>query len=313
MSISILQKIIDYRYTIFDKTINYNMNRTDGLVRRAKFKDTSSEGLNALNDNQDLEEGNKDESEKIDDYDSKETRLTLMEEVLLLGLKDKEGYTSFWNDCISSGLRGCILIELGIRGRIALESTSTRRRGLCSRKLVLKSETPTGDVLLDEALKHIKETEPPETVQSWIEYLSGETWNPLKLKYQLKNVRERLAKNLVEKGVLTTEKQNFLLFDMTTHPLNDNVIKCRLVKKIQEAVLNKWVNDPQRMEKRMLALIFLAHASDVLENAFASLNDDDYEIAMKRVRELLDLDFEAEAAKPNSVEVLWTVFMAFTK
>jgi hypothetical protein len=39
----------------------------------------------------------------------------------------------------------------------------------------------------------------------------------------LKNVRERLAKNLVEKGVLTTEKQNFLLFDMTTHPITDNV------------------------------------------------------------------------------------------
>lgn len=41
------------------------------------------------------------------------------------------------------------------------------------RKLILKSDQPTGDVLLDEALKHIKETDPPETVQSWIEYLSG--------------------------------------------------------------------------------------------------------------------------------------------
>lgn len=60
----------------------------------------------------------------------------------------------------------------------------------------------------------------------------GETWNPLKLRYQLKNVRERLAKNLVEKGVLSTEKQNFLLFDMTTHPLNDNSIKSKLVKKV---------------------------------------------------------------------------------
>ena len=27
--------------------------------------------------------------------------------------------------------------------------------------------------MLDEALKHIKETDPPETVQSWIELLSG--------------------------------------------------------------------------------------------------------------------------------------------
>lgn len=129
-------------------------------------------------------------------------------------------------------MRGCILIELGLRGRIELERAGMRRKGLTSRKLILKNDTPTGDVLLDEALKHIKETEPPETVQSWIEYLSGETWNPLKLRYQLKNVRERLAKNLVEKGVLTTEKQNFLLFDMTTHPLNDNVVKCRLVKKV---------------------------------------------------------------------------------
>lgn len=29
-------------------------------------------------------------------------------------------------------------------------------------------------MLLDEALKHIKDTQPPETVQSWIELLSGE-------------------------------------------------------------------------------------------------------------------------------------------
>ena len=40
------------------------------------------------------------EEEEEEERDSKETRLTLMEEVLLLGLKDKEGYTSFWNDCI---------------------------------------------------------------------------------------------------------------------------------------------------------------------------------------------------------------------
>lgn len=64
-------------------------------------------------------------------------------------------------------------------------------------------------------------------------FFLGETWNPLKLRFQLKNVRERLAKNLVEKGVLTTEKQNFLLFDMTTHPVTDNTAKSRLVKKVK--------------------------------------------------------------------------------
>lgn len=66
------------------------------------------------------------------------------------------------------------------------------------------------------------------------------------------------------------------------------------------------------MDKRMLSLIFLAHASDVLENAFAPLNDEDYELAMRRVRELLDLDYET-AAKASTQEIMWAVFMAFTK
>ena len=92
----------------------------------------------------------------VKDRDSKETRLTLMKEVLLMGLKDKEGYTSFWNDCISSGLRGCILIELALRGRVELERAGMRRKGLLSRKIVIKNSDPCGDVLLDEALKHIK-------------------------------------------------------------------------------------------------------------------------------------------------------------
>nr|CAD7448808.1 unnamed protein product [Timema bartmani]CAD7453558.1 unnamed protein product [Timema tahoe] len=265
------------------------MNRSEGLVQR---RNVTRENGALAKDSQDNDDKKSDREDDLEDGDSKETRLTLMEEVLLLGLKDKEGYTSFWNDCISSGLRGCILIELGLRGRAELEKAGMRRKSLLNRKVLVKSETPTGDVLLDEALKHMKDTEPPET---------------------LKNVRERLAKNLVEKGVLTTEKQNFLLFDMTTHPLTDNVAKSRLVKKVQDAVLAKWVNDPHRMDKRMLSLIFLAHASDVLENAFAPLNDDDYELAMKRVRELLDMDFEAESMKSNTNEVVWAVFAAFTK
>lgn len=45
-------------------------------------------------------------------------------------------------------------------------------------QVVCKSDAPTGDVLLDEALKHVKETQPPETVQSWIELLSGEERRP---------------------------------------------------------------------------------------------------------------------------------------
>lgn len=211
------------------------------------------------------------------------------------------------------------MIELALRSRIELEKAGVRKRGFSSRKVLLKSDKPTGDVILDEAIKHIKETNQNESVVSWVEYLSGETWNPLKLRYQIRNMRERLAKNLVEKGVLTTEKQNFLLFDMTTHPLNDSGIKAKLIKKVQESVLSKWTNDVQRMDKKMLSLIILAHASDVLENAFSPLNDQDYELAMKRVRTLLETDYEAESVKKmgtpsaNTTDVIYAVFEAFSK
>lgn len=126
-------------------------------------------------------------------------------------------------------------------------------------------------------------------------------------------MRERIAKNLVEKGVLTTEKKSFYIFDMTTHPLVNNPIKNRLIRRIQEALLSRWVNNPHSMDKRMLALIILAYHSDVLENAFGPLSDENYEIALKRSRILLDLDMEAEAIKPIANEALWAVFAAIAK
>ncbi|KAG7271541.1 hypothetical protein CRUP_004004 [Coryphaenoides rupestris] len=263
--------------------------RTSGLVQRRLAAEDRDRDRGS--DDDDVEGG--DEAARRADEDdpqggdAKDTRLTLMEEVLLLGLKDREGYTSFWNDCISSGLRGCMLIELALRGRLQLEACGMRRKSLLVRKVICKSDAPTGDMLLDEALKHIKDTQPPENVQSWIELLSGETWNPLKLHYQLRNVRERLAKNLVEKG--------------------------RLVKKVQDSVLEKWVNDPQRMDRRVLSLILLAHSSDVLENAFAPLQDEQFDLGMTRVRSLLELEPETESAKPNANELMWAVVAAFTK
>ncbi|XP_076819644.1 Golgi phosphoprotein 3-like [Clavelina lepadiformis] len=285
-------------------------NSTSGLTQR-RTEATIAAASHSKNKS-DVENSSDDDHLQADSSD-KDMRLTLMEEVLLLGLKDREGYTSFWNDCISSGLRGCILVELTLRGRIQLEKQPARRKSLLLRKVRCKNEAPTGDVLLDEALNHIRRIGTDESVQVWIDLLSGETWNPLKLQYQLRNVRERIAKNLVEKGVLTTGKQNFVLFDMTTHPLCDENIKSRLVKRVQDAVLSKWPNDVTKMEPRTLALIYLAHASDVLENAFQPLSDEDYDIAMRRVRYLLDIDVDEQVSQTNTMELLWAVISVYLK
>ena len=107
----------------------------------------------------------------------KQPKLTLMEEVLLMGLKDKQGYLSFWNDNISYALRGCIVLELAFRGRISMQKDSARRRfPLADRVIEVVDDTMTGEVLLDEALKMMKSSE-KMSVSAWIDLMSGKfTW-----------------------------------------------------------------------------------------------------------------------------------------
>lgn len=103
---------------------------------------------------------------------------------------------------------------------------------------------------------------------------------------------------------------------MTTHPLSDSTMKQKLIKRVQDSVLLRWCNDVNKIDKRLMALLFLAHSSDVLENAFSPLKDEDYEVAMKRVKDLLNLDPEQESAKiqqSSNMEVIWAVVNAFNK
>lgn len=69
------------------------MNRAEGLVQRRTV--TGAQANDKSNDSKDETELKSDANNHGNyyadgDVDSKETRLTLMEEVLLLGLKDKE-------------------------------------------------------------------------------------------------------------------------------------------------------------------------------------------------------------------------------
>jgi Golgi phosphoprotein 3 len=61
-------------------------------------------------------------------------------------------------------------MELSIRNRIAITKDS-RRRPLSERTVEVVNETPTGEVLLDEALKLIKLER--QSVGNWIDLLSG--------------------------------------------------------------------------------------------------------------------------------------------
>jgi golgi phosphoprotein 3 len=118
----------------------------------------------------------------------------------------------------------------------------------------------------------------------------------MKIGYQLKQVRERLAKGLVDKGVLRTEKRNFLLFDMATHPVAD--------VRTKEAIINRVVNlltsttsaiPPSALDKegvqcrvaRAVCLVCAGYTANVLDNAFGRLGYEEREAAFARADEIL--------------------------
>ncbi|KAK4991398.1 Vacuolar protein sorting-associated protein 74 [Elasticomyces elasticus] len=118
----------------------------------------------------------------------------------------------------------------------------------------------------------------------------------MKIGYQLKQVRERLAKGLVDKGILRTEKRNFLLFDMATHPVADGGAKDEIRRRVRTLLTNRTVTLPPsqflpaEMEFRYLrtiSMVCAAYAANVLENALTSLGHEARERAFAQVDELL--------------------------
>jgi Golgi phosphoprotein 3 len=115
----------------------------------------------------------------------------------------------------------------------------------------------------------------------------------MKIGYQLRQVRERLAKGLVDKGILRTEKRNFLLFDMATHPVTDISAKEEIVRRIITTLIThssaSAASDSNVLFGRLRTIIMVcaAYAANVLENALVSLNHEMRERAYMRVDELL--------------------------
>ena len=118
----------------------------------------------------------------------------------------------------------------------------------------------------------------------------------LKIGFQLKQVRERLAKGLVDKGVLRTEKRNFLLFDMATHPVADVRTKEAIVHRVVALLTSTTAAVPpaaldkegtQARTMRAVALAVASYAASVLDNAFGRLTYEEREAAFQRCEDLI--------------------------
>ena len=137
---------------------------------------------------------------------------------------------------------------------------------------------------------------PTRTADQLTSNIPGETWNLMKIGYQLKQVRERLAKGLVDKGILRTEKKSFLLFDLAVHPVIDSGAKTEIQRRVRHLLTSRTIvlNDspflPQDLEFRTIRAISMVCAScaaNVLENALLSLGHEQRERALGICDELL--------------------------
>ncbi|KAJ7802329.1 Golgi phosphoprotein 3 [Mycena olivaceomarginata] len=147
----------------------------------------------------------------------------------------------------SHAMRICILIELALRRRIGdVRDLGRKRSPLPDRPITVISTRQTGETLLDETLKMMKQTEDTDEkmgVGTWVDLLSACARAP--------------RKGLVDKRVLRTEKRNFLLSDMATHPavppsaLDAEGTQCRI--------------------PRAVCLACAACTASVLDNAFGRL------------------------------------------
>ena len=118
----------------------------------------------------------------------------------------------------------------------------------------------------------------------------------MKIGYHMKQVRERLAKGLVDKGILRTEKRNFLLFDMATHPVVDGGAKNEIRQRVRNVLTQRTVVLPSSpllpdtvpfRYMRTVTMVCAAYAANVLENALSDLGHEHRERAFAQVDELL--------------------------
>lgn len=118
----------------------------------------------------------------------------------------------------------------------------------------------------------------------------------MKISFQLKQVRERLLKGLVDKGVLRTEKRNFLLFDMATHPVADARTKDGIVERVVSMLTATTSTIPEKaLDKegtqcrvmRAVCIVCASYAASVLDNAFGRLTYEDREAAFMRCDEIM--------------------------
>lgn len=210
--------------------------------------------------------------------------LTLSEKLFLLATHDEKGTIIFSaSSALPYGLVGAMLLELHFLGRISLEN----------KKIIIDNKEPTGNIILDEILELLLSSTKANSVRYWI----------TKIQTKVKNIQKRIAKQLINKGILEMEEKMLLwLIPMKRYPTVNPVPETKVRSEIKDAVFK---DDP--IGDEMIALISLVNSCELINEVFEKGKRKE---ARKKIKEITQKEQVGKAVSQIVEEMVVAVTVA---
>ena len=213
--------------------------------------------------------------------------MLLAEDLLLLLTDDTTGRAVADSTRLGLGLAGGVLLELAERGRVDVVGPGEPVR---PGRLVVRDGSPTGDAVLDEALRRLAARRPgkPQDVLPGL----------------AKQLREALLARLVERGILRAEERRVLgVFPTRSWPAVDSAHEDAVRRGLRDVLVIGRIPDP-----REAALVSLLHAVGQVPKVLAGPGTDKGELK-RRAKAIAEGEF-AGAAVRKAVEAVSAATMA---
>jgi hypothetical protein len=204
--------------------------------------------------------------------------LRFAEEILLLALDENTGRLHALPErALEFALAGAVLMELAFLGRLDTDAT----------QLIVADTSPTGDAVLDEALKALPKGEPNLTIQKGL----------ARVALKAEPLQKMLFESLVRKGILAKKDQKFLwMLSERRYPVMDNREEREVRGRIRDVVLTPdAIPDP-----RDVVLIGLMDACDLSHVVFSG---EELETAGERIKQISRMDFIVQAIAKDIGEI----------
>jgi hypothetical protein len=157
-------------------------------------------------------------------------------------------------------LAGALLMDLALQNRVDTDLTCIRhdQKGESRDPLLLRvvDKSPTGDGLLDEALKELQHKSDPRPTRDWLEHFSAEG----------KMIRARVAGGLAASKVLEIrEEKRMFFFKVRRYSLVDSRGIDEVKARLKELVLGDDIPDP-----REAVLVGIANSCGLFDELLSS-------------------------------------------